>query len=347
MSWVEPVLASEKRRRNAVLSGKETVFPDVEATPVRVAAGFPHLVMMTSSPPATTSSSLLISFLACCTLTVCIVITSILHGEHWNGNNEILLDKLNSYPADLLINTGDSTSDGLESEYQEAARFLNSISCENTISIAGNHDKRTMRSHEYFKEYIDNAETIVPASLKLTTKPDLYLQRDITKVNNHFTDLNYTKLITVDNMTVLVICLDSNILYQDEGFVEKEILRSISQKIKPMKYDKSLLLNHHSILTMDAEPLRVSFHVTAFVREHKIEDVFCGHTHRLDLRKSIDLYYRDSFTQYMVGSLTSSNLMGNDNQFLYFENWGSPEMQIHLIRIVFNDGVMSFREELI
>ncbi len=267
--------------------------------------------------------------------------------RHWGGNDEMLLDKLNSYPADMVINTGDTTSDGLESEYQDGGQFLNDITCENIVSVAGNHDKRTMRSHEYFEKYIDNDEIFLPARPELTTKKDLYLQRDITKVNNHFTDLNYTKLISIDNMTVLVICLDSNILYEDEGFVEGEILRSISQKIKHLKYDKSILLIHHSILTMDAEPLRNSFHVTAFVREHKIEDVFCGHTHRLDLRKSTDLYYKNSFTQYMAGSLSSSNLMGNDNQFLYLDNWGSSKLQIHLIRIVFNDGVMSFKEELI
>jgi len=267
--------------------------------------------------------------------------------RHWDGNNEMLLDKLNSYPADLVINTGDSTSDGLESEYQDAGQFLNKIACENTISIAGNHDKRTMRSHEYFEKYIDNDKSITPANPELAVKKDLYLQRDITKVNNHFTDLSYAKVLTIDNSTVLVVCLDSNSLYEDEGFVEREILRAITKKIKWVKYDKSLLLIHHSILTMDAEPLRNSFHVTAFVREHKIEDVFCGHTHRLDLRKSIDLYYKNSFTQYMVGSLSSSNLMGNDNQFLYFENWGSSKMQIHLIRIVFDNGVMSFREEFI
>jgi hypothetical protein len=49
----------------------------------------------------------------------------------------------------------------------------------------------------------------------------------------------------------------------------------------------------------------------------------------------------------MVGSLSTSNLMGNDNQFLYLENWGTSEVQVHLIRILFKDGVMSFTEELI
>ena len=267
--------------------------------------------------------------------------------RHWDGNNEMLLDKINSYPADLVINTGDNTTDGLESEYQDAGLFLKGITCENVISIIGNHDKRTMRSHEYFEKYIDHDEIILPSSPELTTKKDLYLQRDISKTKNYFTDLNYIKIVTIDSMTVLVICIDSNILYQDEGFVEKEILRNISRKINGMKYDKSMMLIHHSILTMDSEPLRNSFHVTDFVREHTIEDVFCGHSHRLDLRKNTDIYFKNSFTQYMVGSLSTSNLMGNHNQFLYLENWGTSEVRIHLIRILFKDGVMSFTEELI
>jgi len=267
--------------------------------------------------------------------------------RHWDGNDEMLLDKINSYPADLVINTGDSTSDGLESEYQDAAQFLKSITCENVISIIGNHDKRNMRSHEYFTKYIDNDESILPTQPELTTKKNLYLQRDITKVNNYFTDLNFIKLITIDGMTALVICIDSNILYKDEGFVEEEVLKSISRKIKRMKYDKSMMLIHHSILTGDVTPLLNPLLLTAFVREHKIEDVFCGHTHLLQLIKSTDLYFDNSFTQYLVGSLSSSNRVGDDNMFLYLENWGTSEMRIHLIRILLDGDVMSFTEELI
>ena len=149
-----------------------------------------------------------------------------------------------------------------------------------------------MRSHEYFRKYIDPNEIILPSRPELTSKKGIYLQRDITKTEIFFTDLNYVKLLNIDSMTVLVICLDSNLLYKDEGFVEEEILRSISLKIKRLKYDKSMMLIHHSILTMDSEPLLNSFHVTDFIRKHEIEDVFCGHTHRLDLRKSTDLRFK-------------------------------------------------------
>ena len=249
--------------------------------------------------------------------------------RHWDGNDEMLLDKINSYPADLVVNTGDSTSDGLESEYQDAARFLKGITCENVISIIGNHDKRNMRSHEYFAKYIDHNEIILPLSPELTTKKNLYLRRDITKVDNYFTDLNYIKLVTIDGTTVLVVCIDSNILYEDEGFVEEEILRKISGKINRMKYDKSMMLIHHSILAGDVTPLLNPLLLTAFVREHEIEAVFCGHTHLLDFRKSTDLYFNSSFIQYLIGSLSSSNRVGDDNNFLYLKNWGTPEMRIH------------------
>jgi len=268
--------------------------------------------------------------------------------RHWDGNDQILLDKLNSYSADLVVNTGDNTSDSLESEYKDAEQFLKALNCEHVVSIAGNHDKRNMHSHEYFKQYIGEGEQrILPLNPKQTIKRHLYLQDDITRLDDHFTDLNYIKLVNVGKITVLIICLDSTVLYEDEGYVDKEILKGFSQKIKHLKYDTSLLLIHHSILTMDKEPLRSSFHVTDFVREHHIQDIFCGHTHRLDLQTSSDLYLKNSFTQYMVGTLSSSNRMGNDNQFLYLENWGSSEMKIHLIRIHLKGDSLSFTEELI
>ena len=267
--------------------------------------------------------------------------------RHWDGNSEMLLEKINSYPADLVINTGDNTSDGLESEYQDAKQFLQGITCENVISIIGNHDKRNMRSHEYFRQYIYNHEIIEPSRPELTIKKDLFLKRDITKIKDNFTDLNYIKTLTFDGVTVLIICIDSNQLSMDEGFVEEEVLRKISKKIGRMKYDKSLILIHHSILATDEGPLQNSMLLTDFVREHKVEHVFCGHTHQLDLRKSTDLYFDYSFTQYMCGSLSSCNHRDDDNMFLFYEKWGTPEMRIYLIRILFDGDSVSFNEELI
>ncbi len=267
--------------------------------------------------------------------------------RHWEGDDAKLLDKINSYNADIVINTGDSTSDGLESEYQEAGQFLKSITCENVISIIGNHDKRNMRSHEYFRQYIYKHEIIEPSRPELTIKKDLFLKRDITKIKNNFTDLNYVKLLTIGDVTVLIICIDSNQLSVDDGFVEEEVLRKISKKIGRMKYDKSMILIHHSILATDEGPLQNSMLLTDFVRENKIEHVFCGHTHQLDLRKSTDLYFNNSFNQYMCGTLSSCNHRDDDNMFLFYENWGTSEMRIYLIRILFDGDSVSFNEELV
>lgn len=267
--------------------------------------------------------------------------------RHWDGNDDILLDKLNSYPADLVINTGDNTSDGLESEYQEVRQFLKGIACENVISIIGNHDKRNMRSHGYFKKYIDHCRIISPANPALVSKKDIYLRKETTKTNDYFTDLNYIKLFTVDTMTLLVICLDSNVLYKDEGFVEEQILKSISREIRQMRYDTSMIMIHHPILAGDPTPLLNPLLLTDFATEHEIEDVFCGHTHLINLRKSTDLVLKKSITQYMVGSLSSGNRVGDDNNFLFLEDWGTSEMKIHLIRILLEDGNLNFTEEII
>ncbi|MCD4741261.1 MAG: metallophosphoesterase [Desulfobacteraceae bacterium] len=267
--------------------------------------------------------------------------------RHWEGDDAELLDKINSYNADIVINTGDSTSDGLESEFQEAGQFLKGITCENVISIIGNHDKRNMRSHEYFRQYIYNNEIIEPSRPELTIKKNLFLKRDITKIKNNFTDLNYVKLLTIDDVTVLIICIDSNQLSMDEGFVEEEVLRKISKKIDRMKYDTSMVLIHHSILATDEGPLLNSMLLTDFVRVNKVGHVFCGHTHQLDLRKSTDLYFDYSFTQYMSGSLSSCNHRDDDNMFLFYENWDTPEMRIYLIRVFFDGNSVSFNEELV
>jgi predicted MPP superfamily phosphohydrolase len=35
--------------------------------------------------------------------------------RHWFGETALLLEKLNNYSSDIVINTGDSSTDGLES----------------------------------------------------------------------------------------------------------------------------------------------------------------------------------------------------------------------------------------
>lgn len=264
---------------------------------------------------------------------------------HWDGNDLELLEKLNSFNADIIINTGDNTTDGLEDEVHQAGIFLKGINCRNVISTLGNHDKRNRRSHELFHTYIDDSEVVKIPETSKTSKKHLFLNRETTKVNEYFTDINFIKSIEVNNQKVLIINIDSNEMYNDDGYVEKEVLNEVSRIINQIDYDIPLLMTHYSILGTDECPLKNSAVLIDFVQEHHIKFVFCGHTHELELMKTKDLYEGFSFSQFMCGSLSSRNLPRDDNMFLYYENMGSKEMHIYLYRIFQNGGVISFKEE--
>jgi 3',5'-cyclic AMP phosphodiesterase CpdA len=267
--------------------------------------------------------------------------------RHWQGSGELLLKKLNSYAADIVINTGDNTTDALESEFEAAGKFLDSIDCEHIVSISGNHDKRNMRSAEYFRQYIDDIEVIRPLDREKCGKKNIFLDANANGLTEHFTDINFLKNITIDGVSILVVCLDSSELYEDNGLVDKEMLRTVSQAIDKASYDRIILLNHHSILDTDSDPLFNSRIVIEFVIENNIEHVFCGHTHQLSVMSSTDLYHKHSFTQYKNGSLSSINTPHDTNMFLYYENFGSEEMVIHVVRVIVEGQSLKFEEELI
>lgn len=267
--------------------------------------------------------------------------------RHWLGNNKKLLEKINSYDVDIVLNTGDSTTDALENEFEEAGQFLQGIDCTNVISIPGNHDKRNMRSADYFRQYIDNVEVIRPLNRDNCRKHHLYLDSHTTGISDQFTDINFLKKITVNSEAILVVCLDSNELYKDTGFVDKEILKAVSERIRSEVYDRIVLLNHHSILDTDSDPLFNSKIVIEFVREHKINHVFCGHTHQLSIMKSTDLYHGHSFVQYKNGSLSSANTPNDTNMFIYYSDFGTETMKIHIIRSEIKGGDLNFREEIV
>jgi len=108
---------------------------------------------------------------------------------------------------------------------------------------------------------------------------------EIHDIKEHFTDINFLKNITINGESILIVCLDTGSLYKDNGFVEKEILNALSQAISKESYDRIILLNHHSILDTDSDPLFNSKFVVEFVRENNIGHVFCGHTHHLSIMK--------------------------------------------------------------
>ncbi|NPE30144.1 metallophosphoesterase [Methanococcoides sp. SA1] len=265
--------------------------------------------------------------------------------RHWYGDDQLLLEMINSFDADIVINTGDNTTDGLEDECADAGHFLKAIKCKNVISTLGNHDKRNMRSHELFHKYIDNSEIISIAETIKTRKKNIFLNREITNVNENFTDLNFIKSISINGKTVLIISIDTNELYSDDGYVEKEILDAVSKEIEQTEYDLPLLITHYSILGTDESPLKNSADLIDFVQKHKIEYVFCGHTHELEIMRANDLYRGHSFTHFMCGSLSSSNHPKDDNMFLYYENVGSEDMHLHLIRIFLEMGKVHFKQE--
>lgn len=265
--------------------------------------------------------------------------------RHWDGNDQLLLEKINSFNADIVINTGDNTTDGLESEFAQAGNFLKGIRCENIISTLGNHDKRNMRSHELFQEYIDNSEIITISKTIKTSKKYLFLNPKITKVSDNFTDINFVKSIEINGKKVLVISIDSNELYNDDGYVEEKVLKAVSKVIKQADYDIPLLLTHHSVLGTDECPLKNSATLIDFVQKHKIKYVFCGHTHELELMRTNDLYYGHTFDQYMCGTLSSRNHPKDVNMFIYYENLGTKDMHLHLIRIFLDGDKLLFKEE--
>ena len=265
--------------------------------------------------------------------------------RHWDGDDHILLDKLNSFDADIVINTGDNTTDGLEDECDQAGCFLKGIKCKNVISTLGNHDKRNMQSHELFRKYIDNSEIVTISETIKTKKNNLFLDREITKVAEIFTDLNFIKSISIKGKKVLVLSIDTNELYSDNGYVENEMLNAISKEIEQMEYDLLLMMTHYSILGTDELPLKNSADLMDFVQKHKIGYVFCGHTHQLEIMQASDLYQGHSFIHSMCGSLSSRNHPTDDNMFLYYENVGSKNMHLYLIRIILDMGEMHFKQE--
>ena len=267
--------------------------------------------------------------------------------RHWNGNDKMLLEKLNSYPADIVINTGDSTTDALESEFEAARVFLSSIKCEHVISIVGNHDKRNMRSQDFFQEYINKVDRIHPKNPEKCTKNKLYIDGITVGVKDRFTDINFIKKISIHGESMLVVCLDTNELYKDNGNVDEEVLEAVSYEIDQLSYDQVILLNHHSILETDSDPLFNSSLIIDLIKKHNIQHVFCGHTHKLSIMKTIDLYHQYYFTQYKIGTLTSHSHPRDTNMFLFYENVGKKEMKINLIRIWIEGDQLTFKEEVV
>jgi len=204
-----------------------------------------------------------------------------------------------------------------------------------------------MRSADYFRQYIEDIEVIRPLNRDNCIKNNIFLDGNPNGIKEHFTDINFLKNITINGETILAVCLDTSTLYADKGFVDAEMLRTLSYEIRKASYDRIILLNHHSILDTDSDPLFNSRIVVEFVRAHNIEHVFCGHTHQLSMMRATDQYHKHSFTQYKNGSLSSANTPNDTNMFLYYKNFGTEAMDIHIVRAVVENECLKFTEEII
>jgi hypothetical protein len=63
--------------------------------------------------------------------------------------------------------------------------------------------------------------------------------------------------------------------------------------------------------------------------------------------RSTDLYHKHSFTQYKNGSLSSGNTLNDTNMFLYYKDFGTEAMEIHVVRAIVENDDVQFKEEII
>ena len=253
--------------------------------------------------------------------------------RHWAGNDLLLAEAINSIEPDIVIDTGDLTTDGLESEYAQAQDFFQRISCPSIIHVIGNHDKRNNRCQDLYKTFIDSPDKIPPCDTIPVTKPDLYLDRAITNVIDNFTDINFIKTISIAGKTAALIGIDSNVLQKDNGFVEPAILAAVSNKLKSLHYDFSILLTHYPLLGTDTNPFENSRAVLDLVNAHHIDYVLCGHDHYVCASRYHDLGTGHSFYHLLCGGAGTTNIPRDDNVFMVYENMGTEDLRIQVARL--------------
>ncbi len=262
---------------------------------------------------------------------------------HWSANNDVILEHINDFGADLIINTGDMTTDSLEDEFQQAHDFLNKIQCNNIISILGNHDKSSKRSHEFFRKYIYDGKFIEPDKSKIK-KPNFYLNKKTVNIDNVLYDANYVRSFHINDKKVLFLALDTCLMNKHYGFMEEEVLHSMSDIIKSTPHDLILMCTHHSILTADNLPLTNSKRITDFMLEHNIKANFCGHTHEMDMVEIKDIVRGGSYRQFMCSTMSGKMVEREDNMYCTYENFGESNEKITILRMYPNEENIRFEE---
>lgn len=266
---------------------------------------------------------------------------------HWAVDDTSVLDLLNAFNADIVFNTGDMTSDSLPVEFEEAAAFLAKLECPNVVSILGNHDKYSKRAHEMFREYIYDGDFVQPKDATKIKKRKVFINPATARLNDYFTEVNYTRQFDINGEVLLVIGLDTNLFQDDQGKVELQILEALKDQISGLKFDRCLMLAHHSVLSTDEDPLINSKRVTDFMFEQGVEATFCGHTHELDIVEVSDIVRGQKFRQFMCGSLSSVNIPRDTNMFCTYENFGTKDEVITVTRMIPTANGLEFTETVI
>lgn len=263
---------------------------------------------------------------------------------HWRGDDAALLERLNAYPADIVLNTGDLTSDSLDVEFQQVSHFLAQIKCPNIVSIIGNHDKYSKRSHEMFRQYIYGGPFVEPKDPNRVKKTKVFIDPATASLEHYFTEVNYLRQFTINGEVLLVVCVDTAVLQSDLGYIDEQILAALADEIANVDFDRVMLLTHHPILFTDGDPLKNPKRLSDFVLEQKIDSVFCGHTHEVDIVQVADRIRGRHYRQFMCGSLSSINLPRESNMFCTYDNFGTPEEKIIITRMHMTANGLDFEE---
>jgi len=122
------------------------------------------------------------------------------------------IKEINAMSPDAVVVTGDLTEDGIQSQFQTAARELKQLKAKNIIYVSGNHDYRST-GYLLFKQFfpfnqiteIDNTVIIVLSSARpdrddgeVGHRQNLWLEHTLAKYKNH------TKIVALHHHIVPV-----------------------------------------------------------------------------------------------------------------------------------------------
>lgn len=256
----------------------------------------------------------------------------------WRGDNDLLLERINAFDADIVFNTGDMTTDSLECEFKQAGDFLSKIECDNVISIFGNHDKFSRRSHEFFRKYIYDGQFIEPKDRSKVKKRRVYMNKEVVTLDGYLYEANFVRVFDINGEKVMVVALDTCVMHQQTGLMEEEILHALSDVIESTPHDRILLVTHHPVLVTDNDPLYSSKNIVIFINKHKIEANFCGHAHDVDMIQVNDILHNHTYRQFTCGSMSGLTVQHDANMYCSFEGFGGEGEKITITRMYPEDG---------